>query len=165
MVSDWGISEEYVSTDESAYLGDAADPLRTWIKLGTRQDETRTMHQNRTVSYGLGDSHATVWSDPTQGLAGQTTFGTRTVAERKALEALLEHARTLVWREHPEDELDGVVKQPDTLWIAPSSPWSLARIVQAPYAWRDIPVAWVEQPVTLVGVSYAPVTHPVDWIS
>ena len=172
MVSDWGVSDYIISEDDGAYLGDALDPIRTWIPVLVRSMEADVLHQNVQVSYGLGDTHAVVWSEPEQGFTGQVTIGCMSVGALGELRGLwsgvnpdagLKPTRRMCFRPHPEYD-DGQTRiQPATRWWAVVNPWSESRLVQGPWTYRDVPLQWVEQPVTELGVSMAPLTHPIYW--
>lgn len=162
MVSDWGESFPVVSMDMGAYVADAADPLQTWQRVRVRSQSTRVEHQNRYVAWGVGDSHATVWSDPAQGDTGGAVFYAGSAAEVQVLRDLLSRARTLMLRDNTEAEGAGWV-QPPTRWVALTGQFTPDRVQDSPVGGRFVSVQWVEQPVTVLGSTVAPVTSPVLW--
>ncbi len=164
MVSDWGASGPVVSTDRHAYLADAASPLLTWQRIGVRSDSPRSTHQVVNVSYGLGDTHAVVWSEPEQGLTGTLTVRVRDRERTLLLRALLREADTLILRECPDVDIDtGLVVAVPPLWLAPADRWVQARLADLPLSMRDVTLPWVEQPPRPMGATTAPVTHPIEW--
>ena len=162
MVSDWGESVPVVSEDRGAYVADAADPLRTWVRVAVRSQSSRVEHQNRVVSWGKGDQFPTVWSEPEQGDVGGVVFYAATSDDVAALYDVLRLSRTLMLRDNAE--VDGAeVVQPPTRWVAQSNPFTPDRVGDLPLASRFVTVEWVEQPVVGLGASSAPVTSPVLW--
>ena len=165
MVSDWGDSGLVTSQDPDTYIADALDPSQTWLKIRIRSDDVRTRYQVMQVDHPIGSDLATSIRGPQQGLVGTFTFACQSRAEVAALDALWSTALDLVVRGWPERPYREWTPEPmAAVWVTPSAPYSEARLDQTALSGRDIPMPWVEQDPPELGVSQAPITHPIEWL-
>lgn len=143
MWSSWTVSgSDVASTDTNAYL-QAVDGSE-WLKVKVRQDDPQTLVEAITVVYGIDATAPVVHRTPAAGLAGRTTFGGKTRAEREALVAFLQRNPSFTIRWSPEMETGRALVDAGRVTVQRVSPLSQERAVQYVVAFRDLPVDWVQ---------------------